>query len=50
MIREKYSIKMTAWENWREISEAKFSEWNTINHVDQSIDETVESIIYGTIS
>ena len=39
------SADWTDWEKWREISEEKFSEWNSINHADQSIDETVESFM-----
>ena len=31
VIREKYSIKKTDWQKWRDISEEKFAEWNSVN-------------------
>ena len=45
VIREKYSIKRTDWGKWRDISEEKFSEWNRINHADQSVDKTMETFM-----
>ena len=43
--REKYSIKKTDWQAWREVSEEKFREWNGIRHESKSMDEMVESFM-----
>ena len=45
VIRERYSIKKTDWQSWREVSEEKFREWNMVNHTTQNIDQMVESFM-----
>ena len=45
VVRERYSIKKTDWQSWREVSEEKFREWNMVNHTTQNIDQMVESFM-----
>ena len=45
VVKEKFSIRKTDWQEWREVSEEKFSEWNMINHRTESMDQMVESFM-----
>ena len=45
VVKEKYSIRKADWQNWEEVSEEKFREWNMVNHVTESIDQMIESLM-----